>query len=166
MPPSSSKIVAVYPGSFDPPTLGHLNIIERGQKIFDRLIVAVAVNSSKKSLFSTQERTDLLKEIFKNQKRIEVDSFQDRLLIEYVRSKKAQVILRGLRTVQDYEYEFQMALANKQLAPGVETMFMMTESPYSYISSSLIKEIILLGGSGGGMVPPLVEKALKGKKRC
>ncbi len=156
-------ISAVYPGSFDPPTEGHINIIERGLKIFDKVIVAVAVNSSKKTVLTIQERTDLLREIFKKQPRIEIDSFEDRLLVDYVRSKKAQVILRGLRTIQDYEYEFQMALANRQLAPEIETAFMMTESQFSHISSSLIKEILALGGSGKGMVPSSVEKAMKGK---
>lgn len=155
--------IAIYPGSFDPPTEGHINIIERSLKIFDKVIVAVAVNSSKKTVLTIQERTDLLKEIFKKEPRIEIDSFENRLLVDYVRSKKAQVILRGLRTIQDYEYEFQMALANRQLAPEIETTFMMTESQFSHISSSLIKEILTLGGSGQGMVPPMVEKVMKRK---
>lgn len=156
-------IIAVCPGSFDPPTEGHINIIKRGLNLFDKVIVAVAVNSQKKTTFTTAERIALLKELVKGMKGVEVDSFQDRLLVDYARSKKAQVILRGLRTVQDYEYEFQMALANKQIAPEIETVFMMTDSPYSYISSSLSKEIIHLGGPGKGILPPLVEKKLKEK---
>jgi pantetheine-phosphate adenylyltransferase len=157
------SIVAVCPGSFDPPTEGHINIIERGLKLFDKVIVAVAVNSSKKTMFTPEERVKLLKEIFKGRDAIEVDTFEDRLLVDYVRSKKAQVILRGLRTVQDYEYEFQMALANKQLASEIETVFIMTEAQYSHLSSSLIKEILYLGGKGTGMIPPFVEKKLKEK---
>lgn len=156
-------IIAVCPGSFDPPTEGHLNIIERALKLFPKIIVAVAVNSSKKTLFTTEERVSLLKELLKKHSGIEVDSFEDRLLVEYVRSKKAQVVVRGLRTIQDYEYEFQMALANKQLAPEIETVFIMTEPPYSHISSSLTKEILKLGGPGKGIVPPLVEKKIREK---
>lgn len=156
-------IVAVCPGSFDPPTEGHLNIIRRGLKLFDKVIVAVAVNSSKKTIFTAAERVALLKDLLKGKPGIEVDSFEDRLLVEYVRSKKATVILRGLRTIQDYEYEFQMALANKTLDSDIETVFMMTESQYSHLSSSLIKEIIHLGGPGKGMVDPMVEKKLKEK---
>ncbi len=161
----SMPITAVYPGSFDPPTSGHINIIERGLKMFDKVVVAVAVNSSKKTLFTLEERLDLLREIFKGEKRLVLDTFENELLVNYVRSKKAQVILRGLRTVKDYEYEFQMALANRQLAPEIETVFMMTESQFSHISSSLIKEILSLGGSGKGMIPKIVEQKLKAKQK-
>jgi len=161
--PLKNQKAAVCAGSFDPPTEGHLNIIRRGLKLFDKVIVAVAVNSQKKSAFSTEERLDLLKELFKGKKAVEIDAFENKLLVEYARSKKAQVILRGLRTIQDYEYEFQMALANKQIAPEIETVFMMTEAPYSHVSSSIAKEIVSLGGSGKGMLPPLVEKKLKEK---
>lgn len=154
---------AICPGSFDPPTQGHINIIERGLELFDRVIVAVAVNSAKKTTLTAAERVTLLKEIFKGSPRVEIDTFEDRLLVDYVRSKKARAVLRGLRTVQDYEYEFQMALANKKLAPEVETVFMMTESEYSHVSSSLIKEILTLGGSGEGMIPPIAEKKFKEK---
>lgn len=157
-------IVAVCPGSFDPPTEGHTNIIERGLKIFDRVIVAVAVNSAKKTTLTAAERVELLQGLFRGRPNVQVDTFEDRLLVDYVRSKGARVILRGLRTIQDYEYEFQMALANKNLAPDIETVFMMTESQYSHLSSSLIKEILHLGGSGAGMLHPTVEKKLKGKK--
>ncbi len=131
--------------------------------MFDKIIVAVAVNSSKKSTLTTAERIELLKILFKNEPRVEIDAFEDQLLVNYVRSKKAGAILRGLRTIQDYEYEFQMALANKHLVPDIETVFMMTESKYSHISSSLIKEIIQLGGPGKGMLPTIVEKKLKEK---
>lgn len=155
--------IAVCPGSFDPPTEGHLNIIRRGLELFDKVIVAVAVNSQKKSTFSTEERIALLRELLKGEKGIEVDSFQNLLLVDYARSKKATAILRGLRTIQDYEYEFQMALANKHIAPKIETVFIMTEAPFSHVSSSLSKEIIHLGGPGKGMVPPLVEKRLRAK---
>lgn len=155
--------IAVCAGSFDPPTEGHLNIIRRGLKLFDKVIVAVAVNSQKKSTFSTSERLDLLRTLLKKEKNALVDSFESKLLVDYARSKKATVILRGLRTVQDYEYEFQMALANKQIAPEIETVFIMTDQPLSHISSSLTKEILLLGGPGKGLVPPLVEKKLKEK---
>lgn len=154
---------AIYPGSFDPPTEGHRNIIERGLRIFDRLIVAVAVNPLKKTIFTPAERIALLKEMLGGQKNLEFDTFQDRLLVDYARSKQARVILRGLRTVQDYEYEFQMTLANQRLAPEIETIFLMTESEFSHLSSSLIKEIVGLGGSGKGLVPPIVEGKLKEK---
>ena len=157
------SVIAVCPGSFDPPTEGHLNIIERALKLYDKVIVAIAVNSKKKSTFTTEERTALLKELFKGRKGIEIDSFEGKLLVDYVKSKKAQVILKGLRTIEDYEYEFQMALANKQIAPEIETVFMMTASQCSHISSSLIKEIVSLGGPGKGMVPEMVEKRLKEK---
>lgn len=156
-------IVAVCPGSFDPPTEGHINIVERSLKMFDKVVVAVAVNSSKKTLLSLEERVVLLKDIFKKHPGVEIDTFQDRLLVDYARSKKAQVILRGLRTIQDYEYEFQMALANRQLAPEIETVFMMTESQFSHISSTLIKEILTLGGPGQGLVPSAVEKKVREK---
>lgn len=155
--------IAVYPGSFDPPTEGHINIIERGLKLFDKVVVAVAVNSQKKTTFTPEERVALLKDIFKGRPGVEIDTFEDRLLVDYVRSQKARAILRGIRTVQDYEYEFQMALANKKLAPELETIFMMTDSEFSHLSSTLIKEILHLGGPGAGMVPAGVEKKLKEK---
>ena len=160
---SKEPIIAVCPGSFDPPTDGHLNIIERGLKLFDKVIVVVAVNSSKKTILTAEERVTLLKEIFKGRTNVEIDTFSDRLLVDYVRSKKARAILRGLRTVQDYEYEYQMALANKKLANDIETIFMMTESHFSHLSSTLIKEILSLGGAGEGMIPKIVEKKLKEK---
>lgn len=157
------KSVVICPGSFDPPTIGHLNIVARALKHFGKVIVAVAINTSKSSLFSPEERVDMLKSLFKNRRNVEVDSFEG-LLVHYARRKKCSVILKGLRTVQDYEYELQMSLANKKLAPELETMFMMTESAFSHISSSIIKEVIYFGGSGKGMIHPLVEKRIKEKR--
>jgi pantetheine-phosphate adenylyltransferase len=156
------RSIAICPGSFDPPTYGHLNIVERALKLFDKVIVAVAINTSKASVFTPEERVEMLKTLFKNQRNVEVDSFEG-LLVNYARSKKSHVILRGLRTVQDYEYELQMSLANKKMAPDIETIFMMTESAFSHISSSIIKEVIYFGGSGKGMIHPLIEKKLKEK---
>jgi pantetheine-phosphate adenylyltransferase len=154
------KSYVICPGSFDPPTSGHLNIVNRALKFFDRVIVAVAINTSKSTLFTPEERMEMLRKLFKNRKNVEIDSFQG-LLVNYARKKKCSVILRGLRTVQDYEYEFQMSLANKKLAPEIETIFMMTESAYSHISSSIIKEVIYFGGKGRDMIHPLVEKKLR-----
>ncbi len=156
------KTTALCPGSFDPPTLGHINIIERAMKCFDKVVVAVAINTSKRSTFTPEERVEMLKTLFKGRKNIQIDTFSG-LLVNYARKKKVDTILRGLRTVQDYEYELQMALANKKLAPDLETIFMMTESEYSHISSSIIKEVIFFGGTGKGMIHPLVEKRLKEK---
>lgn len=155
--------IAVCAGSFDPPSVGHINIIERGLNLFDKVIVAVAVNSSKKATFTDAERVTMLKEIFKEAPNVEVDSFSDELLVNYARRKKANILLRGLRTVSDYEYEFQMALANKKLAPELETVFMMTEARYSHLSSSLIKEIVSLGGESEDMLPTGITKKLKSK---
>jgi len=156
------KKVAVYPGSFDPPTEGHLNIVKRGIKIFDEVIVAVAESTSKKYLFTVEERVKLWKRLLKNVPRTKVETFKG-LLVDYVASKGTNIILRGLRNVTDFEYEIQMAITNKRLNPQLETVFIMTEGEYSHLSASLIKEIVLLGGSVKGMVPPLVEKELRKK---
>ena len=158
-----SEILAIYPGSFDPPTEGHMNVIERASKVFDRVIVAVAINSTKQSVFTPDERVSLLKKIFKDNASIEVDKFEDRLLVDYAKSKKVNVIIRGLRTVSDYEFENQMSLANRKLAPNIEILFMMAESRYSHFSSSLIKEIARLGGPVEGMLDPSIAKKLKEK---
>lgn len=155
-----SNEVAIYPGSFDPPTYGHMNIVERGLKIFKKVIVAVALNTSKKTLLIPEERVKLLKKLFKNKKNVEVDFFEG-LLVNYAQSKKAKVVLRGLRTVADYEYELQMSFSNKNLYPEMETLFMMTESRYSHISSTIIKEIAFFGGSIKNLVHPDVEKAIQ-----
>jgi pantetheine-phosphate adenylyltransferase len=157
--------IAIYPGSFDPPTMGHLNIVERGLGIFKKIIIAVAKNTSKDNLFSPEERVRLLKEIFKKNKNVEVTYFHG-LLVDYARKKKAQVILRGLRTVADYEYELQMAFSNKSLNPEIETIFLMTENRYSHLSSTLIKEIAHFGGSIAKLVPPQVQKALKASRKA
>ena len=154
--------VAIYPGSFDPPTVGHMNIVARGLGIFEKIIIAVARNTSKKSLFTPEERVELLRKLFKGRPDVEIDFFEG-LLAEYARRKKTNTILRGLRTVADYEYELQMSFANKNLYPKLETIFMMTESRFSHISSTIIKEIAYFGGSVKGMVHPLVEKTIKSK---
>lgn len=153
---------AIAAGSFDPPTDGHLNIIDRGLKVFDRIIVAIAVNTSKKSIFTPQERLTILREIFKDKPNVEVDAFEG-LLVDYARKKGVHTILRGLRTMGDYEYESQMALANKTLDPDIEILYMMTEGKYAHLSSSIIKEIITFGGTGCGMIHPVVAEKLKEK---
>lgn len=154
--------VAVYPGSFDPVTLGHLDIIRRAAKQFDTLIVAVLNNTSKKPLFSVQERMDLLAEVTKDIPNIQIDSFRD-LLVRYMRSRKADVIVRGIRSVTDFEYELQMASTNRQLDEEIETIFMMTNPKYSYLSSSIVKEIAQFNGPVQDLVSPIVERALKAK---
>lgn len=154
---------AIYPGSFDPPTLGHVNIVERGLKVFDKIIIAVAVNTSKSPMLSTDERVNMLRQIFKKQKNIVIDSFEG-LLANYAKKVKTPNILRGARTVADFEYELQMSFANKKMWPQIETLFIMTENYYSHISSSIIKEIFKFGGSLKDMVPPQVEAYLNQRK--
>jgi len=156
------KNAAIAAGSFDPPTDGHLNIIDRGLKVFDRIVVAIAVNTSKRSIFTPEERLAMLREIFKDKPNVEVDAFEG-LLVDYARKKGIHTILRGLRTMGDYEYESQMALANKTLDPDIEILYMMTEGKYAHLSSSIIKEIITFGGSGCGMIHPVVAEKLKEK---
>ncbi len=156
------KKVAIYPGSFDPFTRGHINIIERGVKVFDEIIVAVAHNVSKKTIFTLEERVEIIREIFLDRPEIKVDYFEG-LLVEYAKKVGTNIVLRGMRTVSDFEYELQMALSNKTLYPELETVFMVTESMYSHISSSLIKEIVTLGGSVRQMVPEIVEEKLREK---
>ena len=155
--------LAVYPGSFDPLTNGHVDIIERGARLFDRIIVAIAVNAEKAPMFSMAERVDIAKAVFRNHPNVEVDTFEG-LLVNYVERRKANVIVRGLRAVSDFEYEFQMALMNRELAASLETVFMMPAVQYSYISSRLIKEVFALGGKVHGLVPELVEKRLQEKR--
>jgi pantetheine-phosphate adenylyltransferase len=155
--------IAVYAGSFDPVTLGHINIVERGLHVFERIIIGVAVNPNKKGFFTAAERVEMIREIFKGVRGVKVEEFTG-LLVAYAKKVKANAILRGIRSVQDFEYEFPMALANKKLLPNVETVFMMTEGEYSYFSSSLIKEICTFGGNIHGMVPKQVEKRML--KKC
>jgi len=157
-----SRKVAVYPGSFDPITYGHLDIINRGLKIFDEVIIAVAENPTKKALFTTAERVDLIREVLSGNGRAEIDTFGG-LLIDYVLSRKASVIIRGLRAVSDFEYEFQIAQMNRAISQEVETLFMMTSVPFSYLSSSIVKEVSSLNGPVEGLVPPIVKKALDTK---
>jgi pantetheine-phosphate adenylyltransferase len=151
--------IAVYPGSFDPITNGHLNIVERTTKIFDKLIVAVAINSKKTTLFSAQERTEMIRESTKNIEKVEVKSFSE-LLTDFVRKNKANIIIRGMRAISDFEHESQLALMNKRLAPEIETIFMVTCAKYSYLNSSIVKEIASLNGNISQLVPEIVEKKL------
>lgn len=153
----------VYPGFFDPFTLGHLDIVSRSTKIFDQVVVAVAKDSPKVSWFSLEERMSMIREIFKDQPNVKVDSFQG-LLINYVKNNKFTVLLRGIRTVSDFEYEFQMSLANKTMEPSIETYFMMTDAKYSFLSSTLIREIARLGGDVTNMVPGIVQEKIKQMK--
>ena len=154
--------LAVYPGSFDPLTNGHVDIISRGARLFDRIIVAILLNAEKSPLFSTAERLEISREVFKAFPTVEVDTF-DGLLVDYVERRTAQVIVRGLRAVSDFEFEFQMALMNRRLNGRIETVFMMPAEQYTYISSRLIKEVFSLGGRVHGLVPELVEQRLREK---
>jgi pantetheine-phosphate adenylyltransferase len=153
---------AIYPGSFDPVTNGHLDLIARGARIFDRLVVAVLQNLDKEPLFPAAERVQMLRQVTSEWTNVEVDVF-DGLLVDYVRRQKAQVILRGIRAVSDYEYELQMALMNRRLEPGVETVFMMPAERYSYLSSRLVREVAKLGGNIEGLVPSSVVERLRAK---
>ena len=155
--------LAVYPGSFDPLTNGHVDIITRGARLFDRIIVAVLVNAEKAPLFTVAERVEIARAVFKGRANVEVDTF-DGLLVDYVERRSAQVIVRGLRAISDFEFEFQMALMNQRLNSKIETVFMMPAEQYTYISSRLIKEVFSLGGRVHGLVPDMVEKRLREKK--
>jgi len=154
--------IAIYPGSFDPVTNGHLDIVERGLKLFDKIIVAILTNPGKKSLFSLKERREMLEESMKDFSNVEIDTF-DGLTVDYANQRKAQGILRGLRALSDFEYEFQMALMNRRLNREVQTVFLMTGLRWIYTSSSIIKQAAQFGGSIKGMVPPLVEKKIRKK---
>ncbi|HIJ95764.1 MAG TPA: pantetheine-phosphate adenylyltransferase [Desulfuromonadales bacterium] len=156
------KKIAVYPGSFDPITYGHLDIIKRGLTIFDEIIVAVANNSQKNSLFSTEERVKLIQDVLKEERRVTVDTFSG-LLIDYVASKGAHVIIRGLRAISDFEYEFQIAQMNSSIGREIETLFMMTSLQYGYLSSSIVKEVCSLNGDIDSFVPAEIKSALKAK---
>ena len=156
------RVIAIYPGSFDPPTNGHLDLIHRGGKIFDELIVAILRNSEKTPLFTLEERLEMLRECVKGEPNVKVDSFAG-LLVDYAARKKAKAVLRGIRAVSDYEYELQMALMNRKLDPRLETIFMMPAEAYSYLSSRLVREIAMLGGSVKCLVPEIVDKRLQEK---
>jgi pantetheine-phosphate adenylyltransferase len=154
--------LAVYPGSFDPLTNGHVDIISRGACLFDRIIVAILVNREKAPLFSMEERVEITRAVFREHPNVEVDTF-DGLLVDYVERRRAQVIVRGLRAVSDFEFEFQMALMNQRLNAAIQTVFMMPAEQYTYISSRLIKEVFSLGGRVHGLVPDMVEARLRDK---
>jgi len=157
---------AIYPGSFDPVTNGHLDIIERGCKLFDEIIIGILVNPDKQPLFTVEERQEMLTEVVNGINTgnctLRVDSFSG-LLVNYAVAQHADVIVRGIRAISDYEYELQMALMNRRLEPGIETVFMMPAETYSYVSSRLVKEVFHLGGVVTGLVPPLIEKRMKEK---
>jgi pantetheine-phosphate adenylyltransferase len=155
-------IVAIYPGSFDPLTNGHVDIIQRGAKLFERIVIAVLINIEKAPLFTVPERVQIAKDVFRGWANVEVDTF-DGLLVEYARRRGARVIVKGLRAVSDFEFEMQMALMNHRLNPEVETVFMMPTEPYTYVSSRLVKEVVALGGSVHGLVPEIVETRLREK---
>jgi pantetheine-phosphate adenylyltransferase len=161
--PSSPRI-AVYPGSFDPLTNGHVDIIRRGARLFDRIVVAILVNEQKTPMFSSEERIAMVREAFAGESTVAVEAFAG-LLVDFADRQHATAIVRGLRAVSDFEYEFQMALMNRRLNPRVETVFMMPAAEYSYISSRLVKEVVMLGGSVEGLVPPAVERRLRDRRR-
>jgi pantetheine-phosphate adenylyltransferase len=154
--------IAIYPGTFDPITYGHIDILERAMKLFDRVIITIARNSSKNPLFSEQERLDMIAAIVKEYKNVEVDAFEG-LLVTYAKQKKAVAIVRGLRAISDFEFELQMALMNRKLDDAVETVFFMPNEKYTYLNSSIVREIARLGGEVSDFVPPLVRLALEGK---
>jgi len=156
------KTIAIYPGSFDPLTNGHLDLIERGSKIFDELVVAILRNTEKQPLFSLQERRQMMEAMTEQWKNVRVDTFEG-LMVDYATQVKASVVLRGIRAISDYEYELQMALMNRKLSPNLETVFMMPAEAYSYLSSRLVREIAQLGGSIAGLVPELVQQRLREK---
>ena len=157
----SSKVV-IYPGTFDPITNGHISVVSRALKIFDRLVIAILNNPHKVPLFSMEERIQMIREVLKDQRHLEVDTFNG-LLVDYVIQKKTNVVIRGLRALSDFEYEFQMALMNRKLNREVQSIFLMTDYKWFYTSSTIIKEAASLGGDVSGLVPPIVCKKLKQK---
>ena len=156
--------IALYPGTFDPITFGHIDVIERARDIFDRVIVTVARNAAKKPLFTDTERVRMIREVIKQYDNVEVTSF-DGLLVAFAKKQKATAIVRGLRAVSDFEFEFQMALTNRKLAEGITTVFLMPHERYTYLNSSIVREIALLGGNVAEFVPPVVRKLLAEKLR-
>lgn len=153
------KRLAIYPGTFDPPTLGHMDVVERASHLFDNLIVAVGVNSAKSPLLGQEERLEAIRQSVSHLKNVKVDSFSG-LLVEYARSQGAKSIVRGLRATADFEYEFQMAMINRRLADDVDSVFLMTKWEYSYLSSSIVREVALLGGDYRPLVPPAVAEII------
>jgi len=153
-------VTAIYPGSFDPITSGHLDLIERGCRLFDRLIVSILRNETKQPLFTVEERMEMLRDVVGHFLNVEVDSFNG-LLVDYAAEKNATALVRGIRAISDYEYELQMALMNRRLRPDIETVFMMAGEAHSFISSRLVKEVFALGGNITGLVPPSVEVRLQ-----
>jgi len=156
------KVIAVYPGSFDPFTNGHLDLIGRSTHLFDKLVVAILKNEAKQPMFSVDERQEMLEEVLQDYSNVEIDNF-DGLLVDYAARKHATVILRGIRAISDYEYELQMALMNRRLHPEIETVFLMASEDYSFISSRLVKEVAALGGNVSAFLPPSVEARVKSK---
>lgn len=153
---------AIYPGTFDPITLGHLDVIERAARIFPRLVVAVAASTRKETLFSLEERCQLVKEAVRALPNVEVEPFEG-LLVDYARSKGIRILVRGLRAFSDFEFEFQMALSNRKMAPDIETLFLMPKEDYSYVSSSTVREIAQFGGDVSQFVPPHIVQAIRSK---
>ena len=160
MPRKPPSVIVIYPGSFDPITNGHLDLIQRGSRLFDRLIVSILRNENKRPLFSVEERIEMLREVVSVYPNVDVDSFAG-LMVDHAAAHSATVVLRGIRAISDYEYELQMALMNRRLHPGLETLFMMSHEAYSFISSRLVKEVFGLGGNISGLVPPSVEERLQ-----
>ncbi len=160
---SASPRVAIYPGSFDPLTNGHVDIISRGARLFDRIVVAILLNPEKSPLFTPTERVEIAREVFADAPNVEVETFHG-LLVDYAVQRQAAVIVRGLRAVSDFEFEMQMALMNRHLSPEIETVFMMPGEAYTYLSSRLVKEVFALGGSVAGLVPPSVERRLLARR--
>ncbi len=160
VPSSQPKRIAIYPGSFDPITNGHLDLIQRGSRLFDRLIVSILRNENKQPLFSVEERMEMLREVIRPYDNVAVDSF-DGLLVDHAAAHDATALLRGIRAISDYEYELQMALMNRRLRPDIETVFMMANEAYSFISSRLVKEVFNLGGNISGLAPASVEARMR-----
>lgn len=158
----ASKLIAIYPGTFDPITNGHIDVVERAEEMFGTVIVLVAHNSSKSPMFNDKERVAMIRDVFKSHRNVSVDVF-DGLLVEYARKKKAKVLVRGLRAVSDFEYEFQMALMNRKLAPKVDTVFLMPHARYTYLNSTIVREVARLGGDVSGLVPENVRRRLLDK---
>ena len=160
MATNAAPVIGIYPGSFDPITNGHLDLVERASRLVDRLVVAILRNERKQALFSVEERMHMLRNVLAAFPNVDVDCFEG-LLVDYAAGRRARIIVRGIRAVSDYEYELQMALMNRRLRPEIETVFLMAGEAFSFISSQLVKEVISLGGNVSGLVPPLVETRLK-----